>query len=167
VNIVIPNSSKSVVAEAIKLAQEITANSPDAVQAAKHGLVLAQNLQHKEAVLAHVWSRLCERLYEGRNIKEGLEAFAAVCAHLFISTTRNFSFLFFFFSFLFLIPVADGVIFFFYGSFVCGRNALLCGRIQLNFEVRKGRHFMYVTYIHTYLPSIFCCSIEMGRIRNC
>lgn len=83
VNIVIPNS-KSVVAEAIKLAQEITANSPDAVQAAKHGLLLSQNLYPmEEVVLAHVWSRHSERLYEGRNIKEGLQAFAAVCAQIF------------------------------------------------------------------------------------
>ena len=84
VNIVIP-SSKSVVAEAIKLAQEITANSPDAIQATKHGLLLAQNLGPIEAVQAHVWSRHSERLYEGRNIKEGLQAFVAVCPQFLFS----------------------------------------------------------------------------------
>jgi len=74
VNIVIPDS-KSVVGEAIKLAQMVTANSPDAVQATKHGLLLAQNLGPIEAVYAHIWSQQSERLYDGRNIKGGLLAF--------------------------------------------------------------------------------------------
>ena len=78
-NIIIPRS-KSVVAEAIKLAQEIAANSPDAVQATKNGLLLAQNLGPLDAVYAHIWSRCSERLYAGENIKEGLRAFADVCA---------------------------------------------------------------------------------------
>jgi len=105
VNIVIPNS-KSVVAEAIKLAEEITANSPDAVQAAKHGLLLSQNLYPmEEVVLAHVWSRHSERLYEGRNIKEGLQAFAAVCAQIFFLKKCLLSRPSFFLFFLFLSPL--------------------------------------------------------------
>jgi enoyl-CoA hydratase/carnithine racemase len=106
VNIVIPNS-KSVVAEAIKLAQEITANSPDAVQAAKNGLLLAQNLPQEEAVLAHLWSRHSERLYEGRNIKEGLQAFATVCAQISFSLSLAF---FLTLSFLFSFSVSPCVL---------------------------------------------------------
>jgi enoyl-CoA hydratase/carnithine racemase len=79
VNIVIPDT-KCVVAEAIKLAQQITANSPDAVQATKHGLLLAQTLGPTDAVDAHIWGKPSERLYAGQNMKEGLRAFAEVCA---------------------------------------------------------------------------------------
>jgi enoyl-CoA hydratase/carnithine racemase len=79
VNIVIPDT-KCVVAEAIKLAQQITANSPDAVQATKHGLLLAQTLGPIDAVDAHIWGKPSERLYAGQNMKEGLRAFAEVCA---------------------------------------------------------------------------------------
>ncbi|KAF9528117.1 ClpP/crotonase-like domain-containing protein [Crepidotus variabilis] len=75
VNAVVPNSTTAV-AEAIKLAQQITANSPDAVQSTKHALVLSQRLSHSETVSQHVWSHVTERVYNGQNIKEGLKAFA-------------------------------------------------------------------------------------------
>ncbi len=73
-NIVVPGAT-SVVAEALKLAQQIAANSPDAVQATKHALILSQSLGHTEVVSSHVWSRHCGRVYNGENIKEGLKAF--------------------------------------------------------------------------------------------
>ena len=107
-NIIIPDS-KCVVGEAIKLAQEITTHSPDAVQATKHGLLLAQNLGPIDAVQAHIWSRCSERLFVGENMKEGLRAFADVCAQKLlplVSFTFSSFFLFFFISFFFnLIPV--------------------------------------------------------------
>jgi enoyl-CoA hydratase/carnithine racemase len=86
VNIVVPGAT-SIVAEALKLARHITANSPDAVQATKRALVLSQQgLGHDEVVSSHVWSRHCERVYHGGNIKEGLKAFVEASPVFFLMT---------------------------------------------------------------------------------
>jgi len=66
------------VSAAIRLAQQITANSPDAVQSTKHGLLLSQRLNHGETVINHAWSSQSKRVYKGKNIKEGLKAFTEV-----------------------------------------------------------------------------------------
>ena len=82
-NIVVPNS-KSVIAEALKLAEQITINSPDAVQSTKHGILLSQKMDHSQVVHSHVRSKQSDRVYKGKNIKEGLKAFAEVGLSLFV-----------------------------------------------------------------------------------
>jgi len=82
VNIVVPNS-KSVIAEALKLAEQITINSPDAVQSTKHGILLSQKMDHGQVVYSHVHSKQSDRVYKGKNIKEGLKAFTEVGLPLF------------------------------------------------------------------------------------
>lgn len=74
VNIVVP--AAQLLPTALGLAKEIVSNSPDAVQSTKHGLLLAQKLNHSESVTTHIWSNSSNRVYRGENIKEGLKAFA-------------------------------------------------------------------------------------------
>ncbi|KAJ3502146.1 hypothetical protein NLJ89_g9018 [Agrocybe chaxingu] len=74
VNTLVPASS--VLSAAIALAQQITANSPDAVQSTKHALILSQRLGHSETLYQHVQSPESKQVYKGQNIKEGLKAFA-------------------------------------------------------------------------------------------
>lgn len=55
---------------AVKYAQAIVENSPDAVQATKRGLMTS--LQHggvEEAYLAAAWSPEAKQAYDGENIK--------------------------------------------------------------------------------------------------
>lgn len=73
VNTVVPASS--VVPAAVKLAEQIIANSPDAVQSTKYGLLLSQKHNHSETFTTHVLSSQSKRVYKGMNIKEGLKAF--------------------------------------------------------------------------------------------
>ncbi|KAG6835910.1 hypothetical protein H0H93_013473 [Arthromyces matolae] len=54
---------------ALSVAQEIVANSPDAVQSSKQGLLLSQKLSVHESQLAHVKGRASTRVYKGDNIK--------------------------------------------------------------------------------------------------
>lgn len=54
---------------ALKVARQITSNSPDAVQSSKEGLMLAQKHHFEEAVQTHALSALSKRLYNGDNIK--------------------------------------------------------------------------------------------------
>ncbi|KAF9562284.1 ClpP/crotonase [Agrocybe pediades] len=75
VNQVVP-STEQLLPAAIKLAQEIVANSPDAVQSTKYGLLLTQKHNVTDTVAAHVRSAVSKRTYGGNNIKEGLKAFA-------------------------------------------------------------------------------------------
>jgi enoyl-CoA hydratase/carnithine racemase len=74
VNVVVPQAD--VVSAAIGVARQIAANSPDAVQSTKRGLILAQKHNFEEAVLTHAWSQESKRVYKGGNIKEGLRAFS-------------------------------------------------------------------------------------------
>ncbi|KAF9476925.1 enoyl-CoA hydratase [Pholiota conissans] len=74
VNTVVPASQ--VIPTAIATAQQIIANSPDAVQATKLGLLLAQKHNVSEAMMTHTWSAHSKQVYKGANIKEGLKAFA-------------------------------------------------------------------------------------------
>ncbi|KAF8174945.1 enoyl-CoA hydratase [Pholiota molesta] len=67
-----------VIPTAIATAQQIIANSPDAVQSTKHGLLLAQKHNVSEAMLTHTWSPYSKQVYKGANIKEGLKAFTEV-----------------------------------------------------------------------------------------
>ncbi|KAG6873071.1 hypothetical protein C0995_003379 [Termitomyces sp. Mi166 len=60
VNRVVPSSE--VLSTALAIAQEITANSPDAVQSTKEGLLISQKLNYHQTLLAH----------------EGLKAFSEV-----------------------------------------------------------------------------------------
>ncbi|KAF5312114.1 hypothetical protein D9619_002431 [Psilocybe cf. subviscida] len=76
VNILAP--ADSVLPTALSLAQQIIANSPDAVQSTKQALLLSQGMGHNEVVHRHVWSDTSRRVYKGRNIKEGLKAFSEV-----------------------------------------------------------------------------------------
>ncbi|KAJ3879210.1 enoyl-CoA hydratase [Lentinula edodes] len=73
VNKVVPSSE--VVLEAIRVAQSIVANSPDAVQCTKHALLLSQKYNPEEAFLKSTFSAESNRVYKGGNIKEGLQAF--------------------------------------------------------------------------------------------
>ncbi|KAJ3862870.1 enoyl-CoA hydratase [Lentinula novae-zelandiae] len=73
VNKVVPSSE--VVLEAIRVAQSIVANSPDAVQCTKHALLLSQKYNPEEAFLKSTFSAESNRVYKGGNIKEGLKAF--------------------------------------------------------------------------------------------
>ncbi|KAI0050588.1 ClpP crotonase [Auriscalpium vulgare] len=74
VNAVVP--ADQLLPTAIAWAKQIVANSPDAVQSTKRGLVLAAEHGNVErAVIAHAWSPESRRAYTGSNIKEGLLAF--------------------------------------------------------------------------------------------
>lgn len=67
--------SKKVVGRAVQVASEIAANSPDAVLVTREGVKLGwEGIGAEEAtgMLNETWVR---RLYEGENIKEGLQAF--------------------------------------------------------------------------------------------
>lgn len=67
VNRVVPASE--VIPAALALAKEIVENSPDAVQATKKGLLLAQQHNLQESVLTHAWSPESKLVYKGENIK--------------------------------------------------------------------------------------------------
>lgn len=74
VNAVVP--APQLLPTALELAKDIVANSPDAVQCTKHGLLLAQQSNHSDSFMTHIWSNFSKRVYRGENIKEGLRAFA-------------------------------------------------------------------------------------------
>ncbi|TDL26351.1 ClpP crotonase [Rickenella mellea] len=75
VNLVVPKAE--VLTQALKWANTICQNSPDAVQSTKRGLILTRQLGGVEqATVAHAWSSESKRAYKGTNIKEGLKAFA-------------------------------------------------------------------------------------------
>jgi enoyl-CoA hydratase/carnithine racemase len=73
VNIVVPPSD--LLPAAIRVAQQITQNSPDAVQSTKRALQLSQSHGFEDTVQIHVSSDESKRVYTGANIKEGLKAF--------------------------------------------------------------------------------------------
>lgn len=54
---------------AIRIAQQITQNSPDAVQSTKNALQLSQSHGFEDTVEMHVWSHESKRVYTGANIK--------------------------------------------------------------------------------------------------
>lgn len=54
---------------ALRVAKEITSNSPDAVQSTKYGLLQSQQLNYHKAFMTHARSDLSTRVYEGENIK--------------------------------------------------------------------------------------------------
>ncbi|KAH0591619.1 hypothetical protein H2248_001671 [Termitomyces sp. 'cryptogamus'] len=74
VNRVVPPSD--VLPTALTVAQQIIANSPDAVQSTKEGLLISQKHDYHQTLLTHVGSRSSARVYGGVNIKEGLRAFS-------------------------------------------------------------------------------------------
>ena len=58
---------------AIAWARQICENSPDAVQATKHGLILGLlRGSVDEAVISHAWSDACKKAWTGENMKVGL-----------------------------------------------------------------------------------------------
>jgi len=67
VNTLVP--SDQLLPAALRVAKEITSNSPDAVQSTKYGLLLSQQLNYHNAFTTHAWSDLSTRVYEGENIK--------------------------------------------------------------------------------------------------
>ncbi|KAK2462892.1 hypothetical protein APHAL10511_005090 [Amanita phalloides] len=67
VNVVVP--ADQVLSTAIAIAQEITENSPDAVQSTKAALLLAQEQGVEETFYSHVRGPEAKRVYEGENIK--------------------------------------------------------------------------------------------------
>jgi len=74
VNEVVPRGKA--VKTAISWALKICENSPDAVQATKHGLMLGLLRGGVEdAFTSHVWSEASRRVWAGENVKEGLRAF--------------------------------------------------------------------------------------------
>ncbi|KAJ6612661.1 enoyl-CoA hydratase [Mycena sp. CBHHK59/15] len=73
VNAVVPPSD--VLPTAFAFAAQIVANSPDAVQSTKKGLLLAQKHSYSEMVATHVRSPETVNTFQGHNIKEGLKAF--------------------------------------------------------------------------------------------
>ena len=100
-NAVVPGSK--VLSTAISLAQQITANSPDAVQSSKVALLLSQKHNFSETFTTHTLSPESRRVYKGANIKvssftwlmiynfysrcykfqEGLKAFTEVSLYFF------------------------------------------------------------------------------------
>ncbi|KAJ7485517.1 enoyl-CoA hydratase/carnithine racemase [Mycena latifolia] len=60
---------------ALAFAGQIVANSPDAVQSTKKGLLLTQRHSNEETVAVHVRSPETQGTFQGDNIKEGLRAF--------------------------------------------------------------------------------------------
>ena len=98
VNEVVPRGKA--VETAIAWALKICENSPDAVQATKHGLMLALLRGGvEEAFASHTWSEASKKVWVGENIKvscilggsilgcllfgqEGLRAFVEVGAHI-------------------------------------------------------------------------------------
>lgn len=75
VNDVVPRGKA--VETAIVWAQKICENSPDAVQATKHGLMLGLLRGGiEEAFSSHVWSEASKKVWTGENIQEGLRAFS-------------------------------------------------------------------------------------------
>jgi enoyl-CoA hydratase/carnithine racemase len=66
VNYVVP--ANQVLEKAISVARQVCENSPDAVQSAKRGLLLAKENNHQDAVLAHIWSPETRQLHRGENI---------------------------------------------------------------------------------------------------
>ncbi|THH09821.1 hypothetical protein EW146_g8564 [Bondarzewia mesenterica] len=91
VNAVVPKDE--VLPTAVEWATRIAANSPDAVQCTKRGLVLAARHGDVErAVIEHAWSAESRRVYGGDNIKEGLRAFSEVrTPFFFVSLTSGIS----------------------------------------------------------------------------
>jgi len=70
VNEVVPRGKA--VEAAISWALKICENSPDAVQAVKHGLILGLLRGGvDEAFLSHVWSDASKKAYAGENMKVG------------------------------------------------------------------------------------------------
>lgn len=70
VNEVVPRGKA--IETAISWALKICENSPDAVQATKHGLVLGLLRGGiEEAFTSHVWSEPSKRVWAGENIKVG------------------------------------------------------------------------------------------------
>ena len=67
VNVLAP--VEGVLPTALSLAQQIIANSPDAVQSTKQALLLSQSMGHNDVVHRHVWSDTSRRVYKGKNIK--------------------------------------------------------------------------------------------------
>ncbi|KAG5340519.1 hypothetical protein C0989_001329 [Termitomyces sp. Mn162] len=67
VNRVVPPSD--VLPTALTVAQQIIANSPDAVQSTKEGLLISQKHDYHQTLLTHVGSRSSTRVYGGVNIK--------------------------------------------------------------------------------------------------
>ncbi|KAF9654148.1 enoyl-CoA hydratase/carnithine racemase [Thelephora ganbajun] len=74
VNEVVPRGKA--LGAAIAWALKICENSPDAVQATKHGLMLGLlRGGADEAFTSHAWSEASKKVWVGENIKEGLRAF--------------------------------------------------------------------------------------------
>lgn len=69
VNVIVPGSK--VLSTAISLAEQITANSPDAVQSSKVALLLSQKHNFQETFTTHNLSPENRRVYRGANIKVG------------------------------------------------------------------------------------------------
>lgn len=68
VNAVVPK--EQVLSQALAWARDLVANSPDAVQSTKRGIVLAwQHGNVETATLAHAWAPESKRTYTGENIK--------------------------------------------------------------------------------------------------
>ncbi|KAF5384861.1 hypothetical protein D9615_000921 [Tricholomella constricta] len=74
VNQIVPPSK--VLPAALAVAKQIISNSPDAVQSTKEGLLMSQQLNFHQTLLANVGSAASTRVYKGENIKEGLKAFS-------------------------------------------------------------------------------------------
>ncbi|KAF8902192.1 enoyl-CoA hydratase [Gymnopilus junonius] len=74
VNTIVPASE--LIRTALATAEQIVANSPDAVQSTKAALLLSQKHNFTETVLTHAWGPQSKQVYKGANIKEGLKAFS-------------------------------------------------------------------------------------------
>lgn len=92
VNAVVPKDQ--VLSQALTWARDLVANSPDAVQSTKRGIVLAwQHGNVETATLAHAWAPESKRTYTGENIKVRVLWFPGLrrpcsCV-LYISTLRK------------------------------------------------------------------------------
>ena len=67
---------KDLLPTALKYATEIIKNSPDSVRSTKLALLLAKEMGMAESYDEHTGNAIAKEVYEGENIKEGLEAFS-------------------------------------------------------------------------------------------
>jgi enoyl-CoA hydratase/carnithine racemase len=80
VNKVVPDR-RDLLPAALKYAEEITKNSPDAVRSTKLALLLAKEMGMAESFETHARSAIARGVHEGANIREGLRAFNEARTH--------------------------------------------------------------------------------------
>lgn len=152
VNTVVPGSK--VLSTATSIAQQITANSPDAVQSTKVGLLLSQKHNFAETFTTHAWSPESRRVYKGANIKvfsyllfPWLKGLHSPCWFYRRVWKLSLRLVFFFISIYLLVIPTRGLFAwrsFYFVWYLISRNVLQGGRILQSCKnkqlLRKCRH---------------------------